>query len=175
MQLLQATEKELISFHSMFCQGGGDVVVTHPEGISEVIRKGRTGSTRSCSYRFGVWADGKGGPHPALLMKQSFQVAPGGVSPMLLQLQTWNGFAALVQGPPAREVPVLELAHCSGTFPPDPTSVAASGQIPLGQSPCGVREAGQALELPSLPLLISFHQDELQAQSKRHENTLQTL
>lgn len=72
---------------------------------------------------------------------------------------------------------VLELTHCSGAFPPDPTSGAVSGQDPLGQSPPpGVREAGQALEpFPSLPLLLSSHQDEqsLQAGSKRQENTLQ--
>lgn len=65
---------------------------------------------------------------------------------------------------------VLELTHCSGAFPPDPTSAAVSGQVPLGQTP-RVREAGQALELPSLPLLISAHLDELQAQSKRQEST----
>lgn len=72
---------------------------------------------------------------------------------------------------------VLELTRCSGAFPPDPTSGAVSGQVPLGQSPSGVREAEQVLELPSLPFLVSFHQDEqsLLAKSKRQENTLQTL
>lgn len=67
---------------------------------------------------------------------------------------------------------VLELAHCLGALSPDPTSGAVSEQVPLGQSPSGVREAGQALELLSLPLLVSFHQDEqlLQAQSERQKN-----
>lgn len=67
---------------------------------------------------------------------------------------------------------VLELSHLSGAFPADPTSGAVSGQVPQ------VGEAGQALEpFPSLPLLVSSHQDEhsLQAQSKGQENALQTL
>lgn len=47
---------------------------------------------------------------------------------MLLQLQAGNGFAALGSRVGAGAHPLL------GAFPPDPTSGAVSGQVPLGQN-----------------------------------------